>query len=99
MSGLDLEKAINQYETNPNVVRASKNLLIGIPEERGDGFDDIAEGSRFYSSPARTRWAAAQVLRQNRRRFNFHLICRIGQLLDLHQRCNYAGTARRNPRA
>ncbi len=41
MSGLDLEKAINQYETNPNVVRASKNLLIGIPEERGDGFDDL----------------------------------------------------------
>jgi len=59
--GLDLEKAINRYETNPNVVRASKHLLVGIPEEQGDGFDDIAEGSRFFSqAPARTRWAAAQ---------------------------------------
>ena len=47
MSGLDLEKAINQYETNPNVARASKNLLIGIPEERGDGFDDLFAPDRW----------------------------------------------------
>src|SRR5882762_7834391 len=61
IGAFDLEKAINRYETNPNVVRASKHLLVGIPEEQGDGFDDIAEGSRFFSqAPARTRWAAAQ---------------------------------------
>src|SRR3989449_5499072 len=59
--GLDLEKAINQYEKNPNVVRASKNLLVDIPEDQSDGFDDLADGSRFFSeAPGRNRWAVAQ---------------------------------------
>jgi len=44
--GLGLEKAINQYEKNPNVVRASKNLLVGIPEDQSDGFDDLGLASR-----------------------------------------------------
>ena len=47
--GLSLEKAINQYQMNPNVVRASKNPLAFIPEDSGDSFADLAEGSRFFS--------------------------------------------------
>src|SRR5947207_5511824 len=59
--GLNLEKAINQYETNSNVVRASKNLLVKIPEDPGDGFDDITDGSRLFSEdPGRNRWAVPQ---------------------------------------
>jgi hypothetical protein len=59
--GLDIEEAIDQYEMNPNVVRASKNLIVSIPEERGDGFGDLPEGARFFSEgPSRFRWAVGQ---------------------------------------
>lgn len=59
--GLALENAINQYQMNPNVVRASRNSLVFIPEHVGDGFDDIPEGSRFFShNRAKRSWAAAQ---------------------------------------
>src|SRR5438552_1542177 len=42
--GLSLENAINRYQMNPNVVRASKNLLTFLFENFGDNFGDIAEG-------------------------------------------------------
>jgi len=59
--GLDLDKAINRYQMNPNVVHASKNQLVSYPEFVGDGFDDIAEGSRFFSDGrARRSWAVGQ---------------------------------------
>src|SRR5207302_10085319 len=48
-AGLSLEKAINQYQMNPNVERVGKNLLTFIPEDSGDSFADLAEGSRFFS--------------------------------------------------
>ena len=59
--GLSLENAINRYQMNPNVVRASKNLLAYIPEDAGDNFGDIAEGSRFFSEGrAYLPWAVGQ---------------------------------------
>src|SRR2546427_736218 len=59
--GLSLEKAINQYQMNPNVVRVSKNLLVSIPEDSGDSFGDLAEGSRFFSEGrAFHQWAVGQ---------------------------------------
>jgi hypothetical protein len=59
--GLRLDEAIRRYEMNPNVVRAGPNALVFIPEDRGDGFDDIIDGSRFFSE-GRTflRWGVGQ---------------------------------------
>ncbi len=59
--GLSLENAINRYQMNPNIVRASKNSLVYIPEDAGDNFGDIAEGSRFFSEGrAYLPWAVGQ---------------------------------------
>ena len=59
--GLSLENAINRYQMNPNVVRASKNLLTFLFENFGDNFGDIAEGSRFFSEGrAYLPWAVGQ---------------------------------------
>src|SRR5437667_5045606 len=59
--GLSLEKAINQYQMNPNVERVSKNGLASIPEDAGDTFLDIAEGLRFFSEGrAFHQWAVGQ---------------------------------------
>ena len=58
--GLSLENAVNRYQMNPNIVGASKNSLVYIPEDAGDNFGDIAEGSDFSPRAAPIfpgRWA------------------------------------------